>query len=107
MSLSVFDEVGHIEIDIAEVNDIILFCVLHVVEIKHEFVNTVAIKHDIEGIVDEISANHDLKNAVETVVELFHVELPINLVEMPVIHVKLLFKFKSDAVRGKSMKKFR
>ena len=102
-----FDEVGHIEIDVVEVGDVVLFCILHVVEVEHELVGTIAVKHDIGGIVGEIGVNHGLKSAVETVVKLPHVGLPIDLAEVSGIHVKLLLELGPDAVRGQSVKEFR
>ena len=107
VGLMVFDEIRHIEINVAEVNGVILFHIFHVIEVEYEFVGTVAVEHNIEDIVDEINANYDLKGAVETVAEPFHVKLPINLIKVSVIHVKLLLKLKSDAVRGQSVKKSR
>ena len=64
-------------------------------------------KHDIEGIVNEINANYDLKGTVKTVVESFHIRLFIDFVKVSIIHVKLLFKLKPDVVRGQSVKEFR
>ena len=104
---SVFDEVGHIEIDVVKVGDVILFYVLHVIGVGHELVSTVVMEHDIGGIVGEISANHGLKGAVETVAEPPHVGLPIDLTEVPVIHVKLLLELGPDAVRGQPVKESR
>ena len=103
----VFDEVRHIEIDVMKVSDIVLFCILYVVEVKHELVGTITAEHDIEGIINEISANHGLKGAVETVAEPFHVGLPINFMEVPVIHVKLLLELEPDAVGDQPVKEFR
>ena len=107
MGPSAFDEIRHIEIDVVEVNDVILFCVLHVVGVEHELVNTVAAEHDVEGIVSEIGVNHGLKGAVETVAEPPHIGFPIDLAEVPVIHVKLLLKLEPDAVGGQPVKEFR
>ena len=103
----VFDKVRYIEINVMKVSDIILFHILYVVKIKYELMNTVATEYDIRGIINEINVNYDLKSAVKTVVKPSHVELPINLAEMPVIHVKLLLKLKSNAVKGQSVKEFR
>ena len=107
MNLSAFDEIRHIEINVMKVNDVILFYILHVVEVKHELVGIITVEHDIEGIVSEISVNHGLKSAVKTVAEPSHVELPINLAEVPVIHVKLLLKLKPDVVKGQPVKESR
>ena len=95
-----FDEVRHIEIDVVKVGGVILFHVLHVVEVGHELVGIIAVEHDIKGIVGEIGVNYGLKSAVETVAEPPHVELPIDLTEVPGIHVKLLLELEPDAVRG-------
>ena len=107
MNFLIFNEVEHIEINVIKVSDVILFCILYVVEVKHELVSTVAVKHDIEDIIDEISVNHNLKSAVKIVAESPHVEFSIDFTEVSVIYVKLLFKFKSDVVRGQSIKEFR
>ena len=107
VGLSAFDEVRHIEIDVAEVSDVILFCILHVVGVGYELVGTVAAEHDIGGIVGEISANHNLKGTVETVVEPPHVGFPINLMEVPDIHVKLLLELEPDVVGGQPVKESR
>ena len=102
-----FNEIRHIEINVAEVSDIILFHVLYVVGVEYELVSTITTEHDIRDIVDEIDANHGLKNAVETVAESPHVKLPIDLMKVPVIHVKLLLKLKPDMMRGQPVKESR
>ena len=107
MSPSVFDEIGHIEIDVVKVSDVVLFHILHVVEVEHELVNTIITEHDIKDIVNEINVNHDLKGAVKTVMKPLHIEFPINLVKVPVIHIKLFFKLKPDVVRGQPVKESR
>ena len=107
MSPLAFDKIRHIEINVAEVSGIILFDVLYVIKIEQEFVSTVTVKHNVEGIINEISANYDLKDAVETVAESSHIELLIDFIKVPVIHVKLLLKLEPDAVRGQSVKESR
>ena len=102
-----FDEIKHIEIDVVEVSDVVLFHIFHVIKIGYEFVNTIITEHNIRGIISEINANHDLKSAVETVVEPLHVELSIDLTEVSVIHIKLLLELESDAVRSQPVKGFR
>ena len=107
MSPLTFNEVGHIEIDVAEVSGVILFHILHIVEIEHKLVNTVAVKYDIKGIINEIDVNYGLKGAVETVAEPPYIKLPIDFTEVPDIHVKLLLKLEPDVVRGQLVKEFR
>ena len=107
MSPLVFDKVGHIEINVVKVSDVVLFHIFYVIEIKHEFVGTITVEHDIKSIVNEIDVNHDLKSAVEIIVKLFYVELLINLMKVPVIHVKLLLKLEPDVIRGQPVKEFR
>ena len=97
---SAFNEIRHIEISVTEVSGIILFHILHVVGIGHELMSIITTEYDIEDIIDEINVNHDLKGAVKTVAEPPHIELPIDLTEMPGIHVNLLLELKPDAVRG-------
>ena len=107
MSPLIFNEVEHIEINVIKINNVILFHILYIVEIKHEFINTVTVKHNIKSIVNEISVNYNLKNAVKIIIKSFYIEFLINFVKMLVIYVKLLFKFESDAVKNQLMKEFR
>ena len=107
VGLLAFDKVGHIEINVVEVNDVVLFCVLYVVEVEYELVGIIIVEHNIGGIVGEISVNHDLKGAVEIIVEPSHVGFPIDLAEVPVIHVKLLLELGPDVVGGQLVKEFR
>ena len=90
-----------------KMNDVILFCIFHVIKVEHEFVSIITAEHDIESIVNEINVNHDLKGAVKTVVKSFHIELPINLAEVPVIYIKLLLELKSDMMKDQLVKEFR
>ena len=107
MNSLVFDEIEHIEIDVIKMNDIILFHILHVIKIKHEFESIITIKHDIESIINKINVNYNLKDAVKTIVKSFYVEFFINLTKVSVIHVKLLLELEPDAVRDQLMKEFR
>ena len=107
MSLLIFNKIEHIEIDVMKMNNIVLFHVLYVVEIEYELVDIITVKHNIEGIVNEISVNYNLKGAVETVAEPPHIGFPIDFVKVLIIHVKLLFKFESNVVRNQSVKEFR
>ena len=107
VSLLIFNEVRHIEINVAEVNNVILFHIFYVVEVKHEFVSIIAVKYDIKSIINEIDVNYDLKGAVKTVAEPSHIGLSIDLTEVSVIYIKLLLKFRSDAVGGQSVKESR
>ena len=107
MSPLVFNEVRHIKIDVIKINDVILFHILHVIKIGYELVSTIIIEHNMRDIINEINANHDLKGAVKTVAESLYVEFSIDFTEVSDIYIKLLFKFKSDAVRGQSVKEFR
>ena len=90
-----------------KISGIVFFHILYVVEIKHKFVSIIAAEYDIKSIINKINVNYNLKNAVKTVAEPFHIEFFIDFTEVSDIHIKLLFKFKSNAVKNQSVKKFR